>query len=249
MNRIEQVPAIAASILCGCAPAAHAAEGEWEQTLIVYAMGAAIDGDATIGDLTVSVDLGISDVFDALEMGGMLAYRADNGTWSFTADTTFMGLGATAETERGRVKGDIDLDQFTFMGTVGRRLTPGLEALFTLSYIDLSTDLKVTGPLETRTASESASWVDPMLGLLYSAPFAEHWHFGLRGDVGGFGLGSEFSYQVLANVRWQASDTFGVVAGYRLIGFDFEDGNKGSRNYERYDLTEQGPLLGLTISF
>jgi len=32
-----------------------------------------------------------------------------------------------------------------------------------------------------------------------------------------------------------------------VISFDYEDG-KGS-NYERYDLTEQGPLVGMTISF
>lgn len=249
MKRIKQVPAVAASILCCCASGAHAADGGWEHTVIIYGMGAAIDGEVTLGDLTVPVDLSMSDVFDALEMGAMLAYRADNGTWSFTADTTFMGLGATAKTERGLVKGDIDLDQVTLMGTVGRRLTPHLEALFSLSYFDLSTDLKVTGPLQTRKASDSASWVDPLLGLVYSVPFADDWHFGLRGDVGGFGIGSEFSYQLLAHVRWQANDTIGVVAGYRVIGFDYEDGNKGSSDYERYDLVEQGPLLGMTISF
>lgn len=249
MKRFSQRSVVAALMLGSCAAPAGAAEGDWQHTVVIYGMGAALDGDATIGDLTVPIDLSMSDVFDALEMGAMLAYRADNGTWSFTADTTFMGLGATAETDRGLVKGDVDMDQFTLMGTLGRRLTPHLEALLGLLYIDLSTDLKVTGPLETRTASESASWVDPMLGLLYSAPFADDWHFGLRGDVGGFGIGSQFSYQVLASVRWQANDTIGVVAGYRLIGFDYEDGNKGSSDYERYDLTEQGPLLGMTISF
>jgi hypothetical protein len=36
-------------------------------------------------------------------------------------------------------------------------------------------------------------------------------------------------------------------AGYRLIAFDYEEGS--GRSYQRYDLTEQGPLVGVSISF
>jgi hypothetical protein len=38
----------------------------------------------------------MSEILDALESGAMGAYRADAGTWSFTVDATFMGLGGTA---------------------------------------------------------------------------------------------------------------------------------------------------------
>jgi hypothetical protein len=255
MNRFTRGPDIAAAILCCCAAPAFAAEGRWEHTVVIYGMGAAIDGEAQIGDLAVPVDVSISDVFDALEMGAMGAYRADTGTWSFMVDATFMGLGGTAESRRDIVKGDMDMDQFTLMGTVGRRLTENLEALFSLSYLDLSTDLKLTtrnpltGAVTTRSAGDEASWVDPLLGLQYNVPFADNWRFNLRGDIGGFGVGSDLTYQLLTNVRWQANDTIGVVAGYRLISFDYEDGNKGSSKYQHYDLTEQGPLVGMTISF
>ena len=53
-------------------------------------MGAGIDGEAQIGPVEVGIDASMSDVLDALEFGAMLAYRADNGTWSFTGDATFM---------------------------------------------------------------------------------------------------------------------------------------------------------------
>lgn len=256
MNRHTPISAVVASILGCCATVpVLAADGDWEHTVIIYAMGAAIDGEATIGNLTVPVEVSISDVFDALEMGAMGAYRADNGTWSFALDATFMGLGGTATSQRDIVKGDLDMDQLTLMGTVGRRIAPNLEGLFSLSWFDLSTDLELTtrnpltGVETTRTAGDDASWVDPMVGLQYNAPFADDWRFNLRGDIGGFGIGSDLSYQLLANVRWQANETIGVVFGYRLIGFDYEDGRKGDRDYQRYDLTEQGPLVGMTISF
>jgi hypothetical protein len=183
----------------------------------------------------------------------MGAYRADNGTWSVTVDATFMGLGGSSTTEGGLVKGDVDLDQTTLMGTVGRRWTENLEVLFSLAYMDLSTDLTVatTAPITevvtTRNASKGASWVDPLLGLQYSAPIADDWRFTLRGDIGGFGIGSDLTYQVLTGFRWQANETVGAVVGYRLIAFDYEEGN--GQDYERYDLLEQGPMAGITISF
>jgi hypothetical protein len=235
------------------AAAADESSQQWRQTLFIYGMGAAIDGTAQIGDVKVPVDASMSDVFSNLEFGAMGAYRLENDTWSFTTDVTYMGLGGSSRTQGGLVKGDVDVDQFTLMGTVGWRLSGHVEGLFSLAYFDLSTDLQVettapiSGTVTTRNASTGASWIDPLVGLQYSTPLGDTWRLNLRGDVGGFGVGSDLSYQLLANVRWQANDTVGVVLGYRIIAFDYESGD--GRNYERYDLTEQGPLLGVTVSF
>lgn len=245
----------ASAMMAGWSTAANAGGGEWQHTVILYGMGAAIDGEATLGDLTVPVDFSMSDVFDALEFGAMAAWRVRNDTWSFTLDATYMGLGGTHEGSRGLVKGDLDVDQVTVMGTLGRRWTEHVEFLASLAYFDLSADLKLTttapvsGVVTVREASDGASWVDPLVGLQYNVPFADRWRFNLRGDVGGFGLGSDFSYQGLVNVGWQATDSVHLILGYRIIGFDYEDGNRGSRNYQRFDLTEQGPLAGIAFSF
>lgn len=239
--------------LLGCTSVpALAADGEWQHAVILYGMGAAIDGDATIGSATVPVDMSMSDVFDSLKMGGMAAYRADNGTWSFTGDVTYMTLGGTARSSGGILKGEIDVDQATFMATVGRHLSENLQATFSLSYFDLSADLKLTatgpeGGSVSRSASASADWIDPMVGLQYNVAVADRWRLGFRGDVGGFGIGSDLSYHLLATAHWQASEKVGMVFGYRVIGFDYEDGD--GADYQHYDLTEQGPLIGVTISF
>ncbi len=230
-----------------------AAEDAWEHTLFIYGMGAAIDGKTQIGPLEVDVDVSISELFDALEMGAMAAYRADNGTWSYTVDATFMALGGSSKSDGGNVLGKLDVDQMTLMGTVGRRLTPNLEVLASLAYFDMSTKLTLrttnpfTGETTTRKASKDPSWVDPMVGLQFSMPLADRWQLGLRGDIGGFGIGSDLSYQAMALLRWDASDRIGVYFGYRLIAFDYEDGK--DLKYERYDLTEQGPLAGVGIRF
>ncbi len=229
---------------------AQEAPDTWRQTVFIYGMGAAIDGTAQIGSVSVSVDVSISDLFDALEFGAMAAYRVENDAWSFTADATFMGLGGQDTTQGGRVQGAVDIDQATLMATAGRRVSEHLEFLFGLAYVDLSTELKVAGTvggqLDVR-AERDADWIDPTIGLQYNRPIGDDWRLNLRGDIGGFGVGSDFMYQALANVRWQASETVGVVFGYRLIGFDYEEGS--GQDYQRYDLTEHGPLIGLTVSF
>ena len=47
MNRHTRISAVVASILGCCATApVLAADGDWEHTVIIYAMGAAIDGEA-----------------------------------------------------------------------------------------------------------------------------------------------------------------------------------------------------------
>lgn len=257
MNSLKNASIATAALLASAVPAAvvNAAEGDWEHTAILYGMGAAIDGTAQIGDVEVPLDLSISDVFDSLKMGAMGAYNADNGVWSFTADITYMNLGGSQEGQRGLVKGTVDMTQTTVMATVGRHVGRNFQVLASAAYLDLSSELKVrvrqpvTGDVTRVSAEADASWVDPLIGLQYTVPFADDWRFNMRGDIGGFGVGADLTYQLLANFRWQASDRIGIVAGYRLISFDYEDGRKGTNNYQRFDLTEQGPLLGVTISF
>jgi hypothetical protein len=236
-----------AGLLFAAAATAQNDAGGWRHTFVLYGMGAAIEGTAGLRDFEVPVELSISDVFESLEMGAMAAYRGENDTWSVTVDTTFMGLGATTRSQGGRVKGDVDLDQTTVMGTVGRKLSDRVEVLAGFAWFDLSTKLVLDGPLATREAEADADWIDPTLGLAWHHPFGNRWRADLRTDVGGFGLGSDLLVHVLATCRWQASDRVGVGFGYRFIQFDYEEGRGDS--FQSYDLTEQGPLAGITFSF
>jgi hypothetical protein len=249
VNRFFPAVAVIGALVLS-APVAQAQEvaaGDWKQTVFIYGMGAAIDGDAQIGPLKLPVDVSISDLFDALKFGAMGSYRIENDEWSFMGDITYMTLGWNARGERGKVSGDLDIDQFTFMASAGRRLSPHVEGLLSLAYFNLSTDLAVRVLEQRQSASRDADWIDPLLGLQYAAPFADKWSYTLRGDIGGFGIGSDLSWQLLTVVRRQNTDRFSWFVGYRALGFDYEDG-KGA-NFQHYDLTQQGPLAGIAISF
>lgn len=238
------------TLLALVAPASRAqdASGEWQQTVFLYGMGVAIDGNTQIGPLQLPVDVGMSDVFDALKFGAMAAYRVDNDTWSFEGDVTYMNLGWHESGPRAKVRGDLGIDQLTLMATVGRRLTPNFEALASVVYFDLSTDLEVRVLNQRVRASRDADWIDPMLGLAYSVPFGNNkWTYSFRYDFGGFGVGSELTWQLLTALRHHNENGFSWYLGYRALGFDYEDGE--GRDYQRYNLREQGPLAGVSWSF
>jgi hypothetical protein len=177
----------------------------------------------------------------------MGAYRIENDQWSFAGDLTYMNLGQSQRTEQGRASLGLDVDQLTFMATAGRRVTPHLEALFSLAYFDVSADLRVRLLQQVRTASRDASWVDPLVGLNYEVPVSGRLSFTLRGDVGGFGVGSDLTWHALTKLSYQHSDRFSWYLGYRAIAYDYEDG-KG-RNFQHYDLVQHGPGAGIAFHF
>lgn len=239
---------LAVALLASSATAsAQSSAGDWRQTVFLYGMVPMIEGDAQVGNLQVDVDSSMSDFFDNLKFGAMAAYRIENEQWSFSGDLTYMNLGQSQRTQQGRASASLDVDQITFMATAGRRLTPHLEALFSLAYFDLSADLRVRLLQQVRTASRDADWIDPLVGMNYEIPISGKWRFTLRGDVGGFGVGSDLTWHALTKFTYQQSDRFTWYFGYRALAYDYEEGS--GRNYRHYDLVQHGPGAGIAFHF
>lgn len=239
--------AAVAAMMVAIPALAQDSDSDWRQTFFLYGMGVTIDGDAQIGPVEVPIDVSISDMFSALKFGAMAAYRVENDTWSFSGDVTFMNLGWSKTTEQGRASASIDADQLTVMGTIGRRVAPNFEALFSLVYFDLSSELGVRVLEQRVTASRDADWIDPLVGLQYRAPLGGKWDLNLRGDMGGFGIGSDLTLHGWATFVRRNSETFSWYVGYRYIGYDYETGS--GANLQRYDLQQHGPGAGIAFSF
>ena len=221
---------------------------EWQHELAPYMWGAAMSGSATVGTVTSDVDMSFGDILDNLEMGFMGMYRGTRDRFSIDVDTIFMGLGATEPSRPGLAKADIDVDQFVLGAAAGYALTEKFVVLGGLRYYDLSAEVKVTGPLgNTADAETDESWVDPYLGARYTIPLSEAWSLNLSGDIGGFGVGSDFAWQGLVTFRWQLTERTGALAAYRYMDVDYESGN-GSNRFE-YDMVFSGPALGIVFTF
>ena len=99
--------------------------------------------------------------------------------------------------------------------------------------------------------SGSVDWVDPFVGLRFRQQLMPGHELMLRGDVGGFGVGSDFTWQVIATYDFQMCTCSGYVVdgylGYRALSVDYEQGS-GNNKYV-YDVLQHGPVLGVTVRF
>jgi len=101
------------------------------------------------------------------------------------------------------------------------------------------------------TADKSVSWVDPLIGIRLRHQFAPAWNLAISGDVGGFDVGSKFSWQVLAALDYEfcrsKNVTWSGMLGYKALSVDYSQGS--GLNLYRFDMTMHGPIVGLTARF
>ncbi len=230
--------AVLAIALASTAPAARAQD--WNYDLYVYFLGAAMDGNVGIGPVDGEIDVSFSDILDNLELGFMGSFRAQKDDWAVMVDAIFMGLGASNE----RV--DVDIDQVVLELDAAYRLTEVLEVLFGARYVDIDTDIEGRGPLRVR-ASAGDKWVDPVVGLRLEAPMGDKWTFVGRLDVGGFGVGSDFSFQGALHLGYRLGERSHLTLGFRYLDIDYEDGDGLDRF--KYDVATSGPQVGVAFRF
>jgi opacity protein-like surface antigen len=232
------------SLLMGCALIAStsliASEDQWTQHLTAYFMGAGMDGDVAIGGLETSIDIGFDEIWDNLEFGTMVNYRAEKGKLSLGLDVIYMALGGDGP---GQIK--VDFDQWMVQGDVGWRISDVVELLVGLRYNDLEGKIKF--PSLGVSREQGQSWVDPLVGARITLPLSDSWNFLARGDIGGFDTGSALAWQLGAYFQYQTSGSLSVIAGYRVLSMDYEDGTGANRFL--YDVTTQGPVAGLSWQF
>jgi hypothetical protein len=101
------------------------------------------------------------------------------------------------------------------------------------------------------SAEKSVSWFDPLVGLRLRHQFAPGWNFALSGDVGGFDVGSKFSWQALATLDYEFCRSKNIVwsgmVGYKALSVDYSQGS-GLTLYN-FDMTMHGPIFGVTARF
>ena len=100
--------------------------------------------------------------------------------------------------------------------------------------------------------SGSVSWVDPLVGAQLSHHLSPGSEIVVRGDVGGFDVGSDFSWQALAYYQWECGckpfgTTMSAILGYRALDVDYSAVSRhGPRGFQ---LLQHGPIAYTRFSF
>ena len=222
-------------------PPAEAAPGEWGYLAGLYLFAADVGGTLSVGPNSGDFDASFSDLFDNLEFGGSLYFQAHQGDWGYQLDLTYMALAsevspvppATIE-----VKQDVLVVEADWLY---RLEDTSIDFLAGLRYFDMSGSFN---PQVGPGAKFDVDVLDPVVGLQWIHEFHPGWSAWLRGDVGGFDIGSKLTYQAYAAIDYRFKSGVSATLGYRALSWDLDkDGVKLD------DLRFQGALLGVGYRF
>ena len=188
---------IAFALIASAATGVRAQSGDaWKVTVVPSVMGASMSGTTAVAGQELDVDMSASDIFSNLQLGAMGLVVARRGNWGVGGDALWMSLGAngTAPGPLG-VTGSADMSQgaFAFYGL--RRLGTSADLFFGGRVNYLSASLRLNTPLQVRSVDGSKTWFDPIVGVQLRTPdTGRRWHARVYTEIGGFGVGSDFTW-------------------------------------------------------
>ncbi len=211
---------------------------KWTCDVSLYGFAAGMSGDVAVKGIPADLNVGFDEVWENLEFTLMGKVRIGHGRWALTVDVIDLELGASKNGVSA------EFEQWMVEPTVSYRLCRNFEALAGMRYSNLSGG--ISGPFGY-SPSGTQDWWDPIVGGNFSQPLGRNFSFNLRGDIGGFGVGSELTWQLLPSLSWQFADWGSLQAGYRWVYADYETGSGPSQF--KYDMLNQGVQVGLTFHF
>jgi opacity protein-like surface antigen len=259
--RVVVIGCVTAIAMSSMTPAcaADAADDRWQFELSPYLFAAGLDGTTGIGGVRADVEIDFDDFIEHLDSGLMGSFEVRRGRWGILLDGVYVDVGGERSRSWqgplgiGSLTGELDVGatlqiyQLSAGYRFGEEMTLDLIGGARYTRLDIDLDLVTTTggllPGGRRSLSADESWWDPVVGARTLIPFAQHWSAVLYGDIGGFGVGSDITYQVAAGVNWRLSKHLSAKAGYRYLYQDFED------NGFVWDGAAHGPYLGIGIQF
>lgn len=239
---------IAAPILAAAlATATSAAAQDWTGQVTVYGWGAGVSGEFTpfTGAPTLEFDASLGDVLESLDAAFFVTGLARRGDLVLLGDFTYSSSSREGLVPPGApASGEVTLTSLTL--AAGRRFDAGkglsVDLLGGLRGWDVGGSVSV--PAAGIDVSPGATFIDPILAARFNAEISPRWSMLAYADVGGFGVGSEFTWQAALTANYQATERLYISAGWRHLYLDYEGGNgtefRGSMS---------GPLLGATWRF
>jgi opacity protein-like surface antigen len=240
---------ILAALVALAAGHASAQDGGWsfKITPYVWLPDTTIGVDTPRG--TVSAELGIDDAIKDLDFAFMGAFEANRGKWSLVTDLLYFNITASEPTPFGGLFSQAAVGSKTtaLSGLVAYRVhedeTFALDVGGGLRAWWLESTVTLTGLLPTERYKSSDNWVDPFIAVRAHMNFNEKWFGTLYLDGGGFGVGSDQTYQAIVSAGYNVNDKWSLVGGWRYIDFN------RVKNGSKLDLKQSGVILGASYRF
>ena len=220
----------------------------WQFDVAPYLWLADVEGDISFFNRMVPFEAEFSNIITNLESGFMLHAEVSKGKFFGLGDLLFLRIGQDGTFQATGARTDLTLNQiiselalgYTFFET-GNGIY--IDGLLGFRYYQLDTQLEV----DSRSFyNRFENFSDPLVGVRLRAE-SNRFSASVRGDVGGFGVGSDFSWKSNVIFGYHFSKLVSVHAGFQAYGFDRESDQLIREETFVLDMTTAGFLFGLNV--
>lgn len=232
----------------------------WSLLVSPYAWGASLKGKGSLAGIRTNIDIPFSEILDELDLAMMGNAEVTNGRYGFYVDGQYVETSQSKHLLARRISLSVattrlsagvffKLYETELAGTTafGRPRTLSFEPTAGVRWTRLSGDIGVPG----LGFGKASGWYDPFVGLRVNADLTDRWNLFAEADAGGTSS-SQYSLHGRAYLGYRTL-LFGrettLRAGYRAIYQNYTADDFTGRNRFRWDVTQHGPAVGLTMRF
>jgi hypothetical protein len=218
----------------------------WEYNAYLYGWLASLKGKVGINGLPAQdVELPLDTILENLDALAYFGFEGNKGNWGYFTDVQYLKLSGKNAASPQTIK--MSLEQLIIEFAVQYRF---YESAQTNAYVYgaaqynyYASNLDVDGFIANVDASGSQNWIDPAIGVKVRHQFNNKWSCDVLGEVGGFGVSSDLTWQALGKVNYHINECWDVAVGYRYQYVDYE------KDGFVFDSSTQGAVIGVTYNF
>ncbi len=241
---------------------------DWEFVAIPYIWGISINGNATVEGVKASIDASLGDILEKLNIAATGQFEVRKGPFGafitpyYASLSSKNSIGPLSVKSTGKLF-EMDFGVYYRVGEweLGDATLDAAPKVAVEPYIggrlwSIDAKLKIKN---FRSFSDAETWVDPIVGVRTLWDITSNWNLVVQGDVGGFGVASDLTWQALGLVGYRfglfSDDDANVLVGYRALYDDYSTGSTSDkltgekRDKFALDATLHGPILGLAVKF
>jgi hypothetical protein len=228
-----------------------AAEGDrWVIQVTPYVWAAGIRGDVSQFKRgpVATIEKSFGDVLEDLNFAAFANFWVRKDRFVFAADVAYIDLSDNEVIDFIPALGaTVDVQALSSTLQAGYRVYEESQVAFDVLagargwFISTAIDVSLGGL--SRSVNEDFGWVDPVIASRGLFKLTDKVSLLAYGDIGGFGAGSRFTWQVLATVNYAFTKHLSVSGGYKILSTDY------SSDGHVFDTTLAGPAFGVTYRF
>ncbi|THB79662.1 MAG: hypothetical protein D6B25_00780 [Desulfobulbaceae bacterium] len=229
------------------------AEDEWQFHLAPYAWLAGQQGEASVFQGLPPVDIDIDfwdDIAGNINGALFLVGEAQKGPFGVVFDLAYVNIEDDDATpgplfSRAEVQTEAWMSSLAGKYRLLEQYSSYLDLLAGVRYWSVENTVTLKpGALPGAKASQMKTWVDPIIGVNGLTPLGEsRFYVGGSLVIGGFGVSSDFMWDVFVRLGYQWTESLSTIIGYRYLDVDYSDGSY------QYEIAQHGPILGLSYRF